>query len=75
MHLMTRNMTKETLERKRRFKASLALAGMTVKEWVAFHKCTATHFNEVINGNRVSARIDTAIDSFIARPRKLKAVA
>lgn len=77
MSTVTGNMNREVIERKKRFKAALALAGMTQKEWAAQQGekqedgkprgVTKTHLNEVLNRNRDSEPLNAAIDAFIEK--------
>jgi hypothetical protein len=65
-------MTNSNTLRKRQFKAALAIADVTLKEWAASENVTPMHLNEVLLGNRTSERLNTAIDAFIAKPRAPK---
>lgn len=56
-----------TLSRKARFKAALAVAGLTAKEFAAENGVTRTHLNCVLLGDRVSAPLNQKIDELIAR--------
>jgi hypothetical protein len=62
-------MTNTNIIRKKQFKAALALAGMTAKEWAAVQGVTTKHVDEVVLGKRTSERLNTEIDAFIARPK------
>lgn len=60
-------MTKATVYRKKRFKAARALAGITAKEWARSRGVTFQHLNEVLDGNRISPRLDAEVDAFVAK--------
>ncbi len=60
-------MTKTPVSRKKRFKAARALAGVTVKGWAKSRGVSFQHLNEVLDGNRVSPRLDAEVDAFIAK--------
>lgn len=53
-------------ERRRRFKAALALAGVTQSEWATGQGVTRDHLRFVLNG-RVSGKLEREIDAFIAK--------
>lgn len=65
-------MPNSTENRKKLFKASLALAGITAIEFAKAQKVTTTHLYEVLAGNRVSRPLNAEIDAFIAKPRAPK---
>lgn len=54
-------------DRKARFKAALALAGMGVDEWAKGEKVTRQHVNATLNSERESASLIEKIDAFIAK--------
>ena len=60
----------QTLSRKARFEAALKLAGMTAEQWAAAPEygggVTRQHLYLVLKGDRVSPRLDEAMDAFIA---------
>ncbi len=60
-------MNKASVARKKRFKAARALAGITAKEWAKSRGVSFQHLNEVLEGNRISPRLDSEVDSFIAK--------
>lgn len=51
--------------RRKRFKAALALAGLTLAKWADKEGVTRQHVNEVLKGERVSAPLNEKIDRFI----------
>jgi transcriptional regulator with XRE-family HTH domain len=53
--------------RKRRFRAALAMAGLTAAEFAESVEVTPTHLSFVLSGKRNSARVAEAIDQFIKR--------
>lgn len=57
-------MPKDTLSRKAQFKAALALAGVSQKQWAEQHGVTPPHLHAVLTG-RESMRLIRAIDEFI----------
>lgn len=60
-----KTVSRRTMSRKARFRASLGLARMTQEEWAARHGVKGGHLSQVINGKRVSARLVAQIDVFI----------
>lgn len=52
--------------RKARFLRALKAAGLNVEAWAAEQGVSRGHAYEVLNGNRVSAPLTTAMDAFIA---------
>lgn len=65
MGFSMRNMAKLDRSRKARFKAALALAGITQTEWAAQHGVTAGHLGNTLRG-RESKSLEEKIDAFIA---------
>ncbi len=63
--------------RKKAFKAALAFADVTLKDWAADHGVTPVHLHLVLRDERTSERLLTDIDAFIAQhtPRKVAATA
>jgi len=55
----------KTPDRKARFKAALALSGLTAAEWAAEHDLTAMHLSLVLHGKRESVALTSKIDAFI----------
>jgi len=53
-------------EQTRRFKAALAMAGLTMAEFGALHGVSKQHVSEVSRGRDVSAKVSAAIDRLIA---------
>lgn len=53
--------------RRARFKAALALADVTMKDWAAGEGVTLGHLYAVLNGERESMRLTGKVDEFIAR--------
>lgn len=60
-----RNMAKLDRSRKARFKAALALAGITQTEWAEHQGVTAGHLGNTLRG-RESKVLEEKIDAFIA---------
>jgi putative heme iron utilization protein len=60
--------------RKARFKAALALAGMSQKEFLEQlpedDRVTRQHFNAVLNSDRESGKLTSIIDAFIEKIEK-----
>lgn len=56
----------ETTDRKRLFKAALAVAEMTVEQWAASRGVTGGHVSNVLAEKRVSDSLTVQIDDFIA---------
>lgn len=52
-------------DRKARFKAALALAGVTAEEWAAEERVTTGHLYQVLGGKRESTSLVERIDRFI----------
>jgi gp16 family phage-associated protein len=53
--------------RRKRFKAALALAGVSLAKWAEAEGVTRQHVNEVLSGKRVSAPLNEKINEFTAR--------
>lgn len=53
--------------RKQRFRAALALAGLTQEQFAEQQGVTAHHFSQYMTGKRESGRLDELVDEFIAR--------
>lgn len=51
--------------RKRRFRAALAMAGMTGAMFAEMNGFTPTHLSFVLSGKRTSARVTVMVDRFI----------
>lgn len=56
--------------RRKRFRAALALAGVSLKQWASTEGVTRQHVREVLLGRRVSAPLNEKIDAFIAQHLK-----
>lgn len=56
--------------RKARFRAALALARMTAKQWASDNGVTETHLYAVLKGTRDSATLTSKVDAFIAQHLK-----
>lgn len=52
-------------DRKAELRAALALAGKTIGEFATECGVSRTHFDEVMNGERESGRIDALVDATI----------
>ena len=50
-------MPQDVDDRKKAFKASLALAGVTLKAWAAEKGVTPVHLHNVLTGDRTSERL------------------
>lgn len=70
-------MPNKASERKKQFKAALALAGLKQKDWLEQQGVSDTHLNAVFKGERDSNRLDQAIDALIQKyiPQKRKSAA
>lgn len=53
-------------DRKRRFKAALALAGLTAQQWAEKEEITRQHLNATLNDESESRPLTEKIDAFIA---------
>lgn len=62
-----RNVVKERKERKRRFVAALALAGMRQSDFAARHDIDPGHLSKVLNGERDSLRLIAKVEAFIVQ--------
>lgn len=58
-------MRKLKANRKARFKAALALAGVTAQEWAAQNKVTRQHLGAVLREDRPSGVLIEKVDAFI----------
>jgi hypothetical protein len=58
---------RERSARKARFRAALALARMTAKEWTIREKVTETHLYAVLKGERRSEKLTSKVDTFISK--------
>jgi hypothetical protein len=57
-------MTATQANRKKRFKAALAMMGMTQGAWAVSRGRTLQHLNAVVNGWRESQPLEAEIDAF-----------
>lgn len=64
---MTVTLRKEMTTRKARFRAALALARMTARQWTERESVTETHLYAVLKGDRESNKLITKVDAFIAQ--------
>ena len=53
-------------DRKRKFKAALALAGLTASQWADKESVTRQHLNATLNNESESKPLTEKIDAFIA---------
>ena len=53
-------------DRKRKFKAALALAGLTAQQWAEKERITRQHLNATLNNESESKPLTEKIDGFIA---------
>lgn len=60
-------MPKRSQTRKKDFKAALAYAEMTVKQWCQENSVTPPHLHLVLTGQRESARLIAVVDEFIEK--------
>lgn len=58
-------MRKLRANRKARFKAALALAGMTAQDWAAKNEVTRQHLGAVLREDRDSGTLIEKVDTFI----------
>lgn len=63
--------TKDT--RKARFRAALALAGLTAEQWAEREGITASHLSRVLAGERDSSRLLEKVDAFTEKHLKTAA--
>lgn len=68
----TRNMnhltvSDPTVARKARFRAALALTGLTAAEWAVRNGITAGHLSQVLAGKRESRSLEEKVDAFADR--------
>lgn len=54
------------MSRKARFRASLALARLTVQDWCGLQGFTSGHLYQVLRGDRISPDTLKKVDAFIA---------
>jgi hypothetical protein len=59
-------MRKLKANRKARFKAALALTGMTQQQWAEREKVTRQHLGAVLRDDRESGSLIAKVDAFIA---------
>lgn len=62
-----RNVVRERKERKRRFVAALALAGMRQSDFADRHDIDPGHLSKVLSGERDSLRLVGKVEAFIAQ--------
>lgn len=77
---ITRNEDAETVKRtnamrKARFRAALALAGMTQESWADREGVTPAHLSYVLSGTRESRSLTEKIDAFTRKHLKGQQVA
>lgn len=53
-------------QRRKEFRAALALAELTQTAWAASHEITPEHVSLVLSGKRESKRLIEKVDAFIA---------
>jgi len=60
---------RERKERRKRFRAALALAGLNAKDFAALPdvRVTPAHLSQTLHGHRVSATLLQKVDAFIAK--------
>lgn len=61
------NVAKQRRQRKQRFQAALALTGMTQAGFADKHDIDPGHLSKVLSGERVSGKLVSKIDAFIAK--------
>lgn len=64
---MPKTLPPQTMSRKARFRAALALGRITATEWATEHGITQGHLSKVVNGERDSGKLTQQIDAFIAK--------
>jgi gp16 family phage-associated protein len=69
----TLTMPKTADRRKARFRAALALAGLTMEQWAEQNGITPSHLSHVLSGNRDSLTLIEKVDAFA--DKQLQAVA
>ena len=57
-------MPNTALTRKARFRAALALAGLTAEQWAEQNDVTPSHLSHVLTGKRESRSLTDKIDAF-----------
>jgi hypothetical protein len=71
--MSNRTLRNPTPSRKARFRAALALAHTTMREWAEQQGVTTGHLHQVLSGDRESVTLTTAVDAFIEQHLPLSA--
>lgn len=61
------NVAKQRRQRKQRFQAALALAGMTQADFAEKQDIDPGHLSKVLSGDRTSGKLVSKVESFISR--------
>lgn len=61
------NVAKQRRQRKQRFQAALALAGMTQADFADKHEVDPGHLSKVLGGERQSKKLSAKVEAFIAK--------
>lgn len=64
---MTQTVRQLTMSRKARFRAAVALARITAREWCEEQGISQSHLYQVLRGTRTSPPLTKKIDTFIAK--------
>ena len=64
---MKQKLPQDKPSRKQLFRAALAIAGMTGKQWADEHDVTREHLWHVLSGSRESRSLTDTVDAFIAK--------
>lgn len=64
---MSETVGQPKMSRKARWRAAVALAGITAKDWCAGQNISEAHFYLVLRGKRESPPLLAKIDAFIAK--------
>lgn len=63
----TRTMPNTLATRKARFRAALALEGLTMEQWAENNGVTAGHLSQVLAGKRLSDSLIEKVEAFTAK--------
>lgn len=68
-------MPKQRTSRKQLFRAALAIANLTAREWAELEGTSDSYLSLVLNGKRVSPSLNPKIDQFIRKHVKAQLTA
>lgn len=63
-------MTKQTITRRARFRAALAIAGMTQHDWAREHSISPAYVSLLLSGQRGGEKYTDLMNSYIAEYEK-----